>query len=116
MKAYTVRERDEFRATVVFAETAGEAKSYALYTDACEGAVFTDIECRRVPDADKYYKPGKFELDWGNPEDRIAFVKDCSFTCDREIRCWEECRECSAKEFCDDYLEPEEDNNGTTDE
>lgn len=116
MKAYTVRKRDEFCATVVFAETAGKAKSYALYTDACEGAAFTDIECRRAPDADKYYKPGKFELDWEKPEDRIALVKDCSFTCDREIRCWEECRECSAKEFCDDYLEPEEDNNGTTDE
>lgn len=51
MNAYTVRKRDEFCATVVFAETAGKAKSYALYTDACEGAVFTDIECRRMPGA-----------------------------------------------------------------
>lgn len=36
MKAWLAREKDEFCATVVFAETRGKAKALALYTEACE--------------------------------------------------------------------------------
>lgn len=108
MKAYLVRERDEFCATVVFAETAGKARALALYTEACEGAEFVNIEVRREPSADKYYKPGKQWLDWFNAEDRIALVKDCGFTCDRDAHCEAECVDCPAKGFCNDYLEPME--------
>ena len=81
MKAWLVREKDEFEAAVVFAETRGQAKTIALHTDACEDADFLSIEVRRAKEADKYYKPGKRELDWFNSEDRIALVKDCGFTC-----------------------------------
>lgn len=31
---------------------------------------------------DKYYTPGKTEMDWYAAKDRIALVKDCGFICD----------------------------------
>ena len=101
MKAWLVREKDEFCATVVFAETRGKARAMALHTECCEDEDFCDIEVRRKPQADKYYKEGKKELDWFNSQDRIALVKDCGFYCDAEY--WEkaDCEVCSAKEYCD---------------
>lgn len=105
MKAWLVREKDEFVATIVFAETRGQAKVAAQWTDVCDGVDFMEIECRRMKEADKYYRPGKSELDWENPEDRIAMVKDCGFTCDWEARSVNECAQCSAKEFCDEAIE-----------
>ena len=107
-KAWIAKKRGEFCATVVFAETRGKAKSLALHTEACENADFTRLEVRRIPSADKYYELGKYELDCFNAEDRIALVRDCGFTCDPDAHCWEECASCSAKEFCDDFLESEE--------
>lgn len=100
MKAWLVREYDEFVSTIVFEETRGQAKVAAQWTDACDGVDFMRIEARRMKEADKYYKPGKSELDWDNPEDRIAMVKDCCFTCDWDARSASECTQCSAKEFC----------------
>lgn len=44
MKAYIVREKDEFAAAVVFAETPGKAKTLALRTDACEGSDFLNMD------------------------------------------------------------------------
>lgn len=108
MKAWIVREKDEFCATVVFAETRGKARALALYTETCECADFINIEVRRMKEADKYYKPGKTELCWFNAEDRIAMVKDCGFTCDSDAHCAEECADCPAKEFCDDFIESED--------
>ena len=35
MKAWIVKEKDEFAATVVFAETRGKARMLAMLTDAC---------------------------------------------------------------------------------
>lgn len=107
-KAWLVREKDEFCATVVFAETRGKARALALSTDACEGADFVDIEVSRLKNADKYYKPGKHELYWDIAEDRIALVKDCGFICDYEIRDMDECAACPAKDYCDYFLESEE--------
>lgn len=105
MKAWLVRERDEFCATVVFAETRGKAKVLAMHTEACEDAAFMDIEIRRVPQMDKYYTAGKKEMSWFKAADRIALVKDCGFTCD--IDCWEpeDCETCPAAEYCDTYAD-----------
>lgn len=105
MKAWLVREKDEFVATIVFAETRGQAKVAAQWTDVCDGVDFVEIECRRMKEADKYYRPCKSELDWDNPEDRIAMVKDCGFICDWDARSVNECAQCSAKEFCDEAIE-----------
>ena len=82
LKAWLVREKDEFAATVVFAETRGKAKAIARYTDACEDVPYTRIEATRMPEADKHYRKGKVELDWNDPSDRIALVRDCGFRCD----------------------------------
>ena len=103
MKAWLVRERGEFCAAVVFAETRGKARALALHTDACEDAKFTDIEVSRMEVADKYYKEGKCELDWNNDEDRIALVKDCGFRCDPDWFEWEDCLECTGRQHCDVY-------------
>lgn len=101
MKAWFVKEKDAFCATVVFAETRGKAKYLALSTDTCEDASFCDIEVRRMKELDKYYKEGKWELDWENPADRIALVKDGGFVCDPDYYDWEDCAVCPAKEYCD---------------
>ena len=99
MKAWLVREKDQFWSTVVFAETRGKAKSLALSTDCREDANFTDIEVYRQSQLDKYYKDGKKEMDWENPQDRIALVKECSFRCEY----MENCELCSAKEYYENY-------------
>ena len=106
MKAWFVREKDEFLSAVVFAETRGKARALARCTDACEDCNFCDIEVRRLPQMDKYYKEGKLEMDWYNPQDRIILVKECGFQCE-EIE-YADCEDCSAREFCDiynDYVE-----------
>ena len=109
MKAWLVREKDEFCATVVFAETRGKARAVALSTDCCEDAKFTDIEVSRMPQADKCYKEGKREMDWDNPQDRIVLVKDCSFHCSKDIFDIEDCEICPAKEYCDYYQDKRSD-------
>lgn len=63
MKAWLVRQKDEFCATVVFAETRGKARALALLTDACEDADWLDIDVYRRPNLDKYYVDGKREMD-----------------------------------------------------
>ena len=103
MKAWLVREKDEFSATVVFAETRGKARSLAQHTDACEDAHFCDIDVYRRPTLDKYYVEGKRELDWFNSQDRIALVKDGNFVCDPIYWEWEDCESCPANECCHKY-------------
>ena len=41
MKAWLVREKDEFCCTVIFAESRGKARSLAFSTECCENAEFT---------------------------------------------------------------------------
>lgn len=103
MKAWVVREKNEFCATVVFAETRGKAKSVALHTEVCEDVDFCDIEVRRAPKMDKYYKEGKTEMDWYDDKDRIALVKDCNFQCEYVEDYL--CEGCSAKEYCDNHID-----------
>lgn len=101
MKAWLVKDKDEYYATVVFAETRGKARALAMCTDACEDVDFCDIEVRRKPQIDKYYREGKKEMDWYNAKDRLALVKECGFRClDMMI---DECEDCPAKEYCGEY-------------
>lgn len=46
---------------------------------------------------DKYYAEGKTEMDWSDPKDRIALVKECGFYCEEPIA--EDCKDCPAKDF-----------------
>lgn len=104
MKAWLVRDRHEpYGAGVVFAKTRGKARSLALCTDCCSESRFLDVEVRREPSADKYYKDGKWQLDWDNPKDKIALVRDCGFVCDYDYLEWEDCETCSARDYCDRY-------------
>ena len=102
MKAWLVRKKNEFSATVVFAETRSKARALALSTDACEDADFIRIEATRMKEADKYYR-GNTELKWSDPRDRIVLVKECGFTCDYHAFDLNDCAFCSAKEYCDQY-------------
>ncbi len=112
MKAWLGRKKDEFGAEVVFAETRGKARALVLLSEISDGADFTDIEVHRQPQADKHYKEGKWHLDWENPQDRIALVKDCGFVCDYDYFDWEDCEKCSAKQYCDMYKDRQSEEGG----
>ena len=103
MKAWVVKDPDEFAASIVFAETRGKAKALAMGTDACEDVPFIRISAKRRPELDKYYVPGKTELYWFKADDRIALVKDGGFVCCDEYFEVEECPNCPACEYCDKY-------------
>lgn len=103
MKAWLVRDKDNFSATVVFAETRGKARALARCTEACEDVDFIDIEVRRRPQLDKYYTEGKKEMDWYNSKDRIALVREANFVCDYEYWEREDCDTCPANKYCDRY-------------
>lgn len=112
MKAWIVREKDEFCAAIVFAETRNQARVRAQSTDCCEDVAYTDIEAHRMKAADKYYREGKTELDWEDPDDRLVMVKDCGFTCDYDAFDAGDCDYCSAKEYCDRFKDWREENEG----
>lgn len=103
MKAWKVRDPNERTATIVFAETAGKARSLAMHTDCCEDMDFCAIEVRRAPAADMCYRAGTWEMDWYDSDDRLVMVRDLGFTC--EYKEPEECAWCPAKEYCDLYNE-----------
>ena len=104
MKAYVVQDKTEcLFATVVFAETAGKARALAQSTDACEDVPFTDISVRRIPVLDRFYR-GRSEMNWYNPDDRMAMVRYGDFECSREVdTTLEKCNECPATEWCGRY-------------
>ena len=117
MKAWRVEDIASYEGgcTVVFAETRGKAHQLALDTDCCENAEWNDVRVTRLPEIDKYYEPGKKEMDWYNAEDRVALVKECGWYClDTNGR--EDCETCPAAEWCDDYHDWVEDVKGDTDE
>lgn len=101
MKAWLVRQKDEYCAAVVFAETRGKARALAMHTDACEDSDFCDIEVHRMSHMDKYYQKGKREMDWDKADDRIALVKDAGFYCDTDYIDREDCDYCPARNHCD---------------
>lgn len=101
VKAWIVQESDEFYSAVIFAKTAGKAKSIAMDVDGFEDAIFIRLEVKRAPWMDKYYRPGKMEMDWYDPEDRIALVKDCGFYCEPIMP--KECKKCPAREYCGEW-------------
>lgn len=104
MKAYKAWVEHGEGSTIVFAETRNKAKVIALSCDCCEDARYIDIQVRRVPEADKLYK-GKSEIDWYDPETRVALVRDFGWSCYDPS--WE-CDDCPAKPYCH-WHEQEED-------
>ena len=107
MKAWVVTDEDSYEggSAVVFAETRGKAKILARSTSACEDAEFTRIRCRRMPEADKFYK-GQQELDWYDEEARIFLVRDMGWYCLNGKDSY--CDDCSAKEYCPEWEDEDE--------
>lgn len=102
MKAYIASAKGENYMTIVFAETAGQARSIAQHTDTCCDVEFTDIEVSRYPKADSQYN-GDSEMEWDNPKHRLFLVAECGFSCaDPDYRF---CKSCIAKDKCDTYQE-----------
>ena len=95
-KAYHAREKDGEYATIVFAENATQAKLIAKMCDCCEDAQYIDIRVRRFPEADILYK-GLPEIDWDDPDTRVALVRDFGWSCYDPS--WE-CDTCAAKPYC----------------
>lgn len=106
MKAWKVWDNWGEGSTVVFAETRGKAHALARSTDCCEDSEWNDIHVRRFPEMDKMWKPGKWEMDWYDPEDRTALVK-CGWSCLEPE--YEDCEHCPAKEWCCQYEDAKED-------
>lgn len=105
MKAYSVSDRDgsEGGSIIVFAETAGKAKAYAVRQDDFCDYGFTGLRAIRRPMLDKYHK-GRTEMDWFDPNDRIAMVRYANYECSGEVSFADcDCENCPAKKWCRRY-------------
>ena len=96
LKAYKAFEKDSEFSTIVFAQNRTEAKLVAMNCDCCEYAAYVDIRVQRLPAADMLYK-GRSEIDWDDPETRVALVRDFGWSC---LEPWWECDTCQAKPYC----------------
>ena len=116
-KAYLANDW-EVGSTVVFAKSAREAKKTAW---SCETFCnwdyeYIDIRVRRCKELDSAYH-GKIEMEWDDPEDRLAMVK-AGWTCFEDYFDPDDCKDCSGREFCSmykDYLKDAEEENGEAD-
>ena len=103
MKAWIVSDNSgECGSIIVFAETRGKAKHYALRQDEFDGCEYTDLWARRFKDFDNKYH-GHAEADWYDPETRITLVRDYGWTC-IDYECYY-CENCPAKQWCHTYNE-----------
>ena len=100
MKAYQVWDADSYEdyVTVIFAETANEARLYALHhSECCMGAEYIHIKARRVTTLDSEYR-GHAEMDWYDDTDRMALVKAGWYCSEPEP---EDCAKCVARDVCE---------------
>lgn len=115
IKAYICNEDYMGYSTVIFAETAGKARYIALKSDTLgEENEFKDIRVRRIPALDGFYK-GKKEMDWYDPDERLAMVKEAGYRCDDDGFDPDECKRCSAQKYCakwEEYAEEQEEDDG----
>ena len=108
MKAYVVSDRKGYSdfSVIVFAENRGKAITAALGTDEFpyQDWSFTELRAIRMPQLDKCYR-GHWRMDWDDPADRLAMVKDCGYYCADDAFDPDECSKCDAKEYCSAYAE-----------
>ena len=105
MKAYRVTDKYGTCecSTIIFAKTREQARAIAMCSETFEwyDYGYIDFWVRRIPDLDKYYR-GVSEMDWDNPNDRVAMVKEANFYCSDEYELADcECESCPAKEWCE---------------
>ena len=108
MKAYVVGDREGYSEwiVVVFAESRGKAIVAALGTDEfpSEDWSYTELRAIRKPELDKYYR-GNLRMDWDDPNDRIAMVRDGGYYCNEDDFNLDGCAKCSGKDYCSRYKE-----------
>lgn len=106
MKAYKVSDRKGLSdySVVVFADTPGKAVSLALGTDEFIRSDwdFIELKAKRIPKLDDSYR-GYWFMDWDNMADRVALVKEAGFMCDPDYAEIDDCKNCEAKEWCEEY-------------
>ena len=106
MKAYKVSDRKGYSdySVVVFADTPGKAVCLALGTDEFPSydVDFMELKARRIPKLDAFYR-GNWYMDWDNMEDRVALVKEANYMCDPYYAALEDCENCPATEWCEQY-------------
>lgn len=94
---------DDYCTIVVFAESAGKAKSYVLKY-IFDGVNYCDLIANRVPLIDKYYQKNKKYMDWMNPNDRLILVKELGLRCAFYTSDIPYCQNCRAKNYCKERL------------
>lgn len=96
MKAWIATDDWSGISVIVFAETAGKAKSTVLYCDGFEDYDYIDLRVRREPKADNQYR-GHNVMSPQDDEDCIFLVRDlgwyCSDGCDNP-------EDCPAHQWC----------------
>ena len=99
MKAWCVSDNNaEYGTEIVYAETRGKAISLCVYDNTFEDRGFTDLNARRFPSYDKYYKGNTKEDFWNDEEHRVRLVRDYGWSCVDRITSY--CQDCPAKEWC----------------
>jgi len=108
MKAYAVNDREGYSEfiVVVFAESRGKAIVAALSTDEFPSGdwSYTELRAIRKPEFDKCYR-GNWRMEWDNPDDRLAMVRDGGYCCDEDSFNPDDCMKCSGKDYCSRYKE-----------
>lgn len=108
MKAYVVSDREGYSewTVVVFAESRGKAIAAALGTDEFPSGdwSYTELRAIRKPELDKHYR-GNFCMEWDNPDDRLAMVRDGGSYCNEDAFDPDDCTKCSGKDYCSRYEE-----------
>lgn len=103
IRAFICQEEEEWNSIVVFAESAGKARYIAMNSyELGDDLRFRDIRVRRAPMLDKSYR-GSNMMDWNNPEDRVAMVRDAGFRCSGDWYDPNDCETCAAREYCETY-------------
>lgn len=103
IRAFVCQEEEEWNSVVVFAESAGKARYIAMCSyELGEDLQFQDVRVYRAPSLDKCYR-GLNMMNWNDPQDRIAMVRDAGFQCSGDWYDPVSCDCCAAREYCDTY-------------
>ena len=101
IRAFVCQEEEEWNSVVVFAESAGKARYIAICSyELGDDLRFQDVRVYRAPSLDKCYR-GLNMMNWNDPQDRIAMVRDAGFQCSEADPV--SCEICAARAYCDTY-------------
>ncbi len=98
--AYLIESDYDEGGLIVFAKSREQARNIALLLSGqFDHSRYIDLRAYRKPQMDKYYKRGKEIMDFNDPKDRLALVKDAGFYCSEYNR-ESDCAKCNAKKYC----------------